>query len=145
MLVGFERDIFFASNWDLEHVDNGDLRASGKGVEDRFQWIHKKDAKQTKRRKGKNVPTGALVMLNTDIALVRDFKDYLNHETGEVSCKFRNGRRRAAVCPPARTLPTMAKFRFDRDYFYQQFDAVLKEMVNNGYAPAPCAQKPCKI
>lgn len=144
MLVGFEKDIFFASDWTLEHVDNGDLRANGKGVEDRFQWIHKKNPGELDGKKGKkDVQKGALVMLNTDIALVRDFKDYLNHETGEVSCKFRNrGKKTAAVCPPARTLATMAKFRFDKDYFYQQFDAVLKEMVNNGYAPAPCAEKP---
>ena len=71
----------FAPAWDLEFIDNTEI-----GTSNRYQWFHVKDAAA---RDDDTINLEILVMVNTDIALVRDLEGYLDTTTGEVTgCNF---------------------------------------------------------
>jgi len=67
-----------------------------------------------------------LIMLNSDIALVRNFTGRMNTTSGKVLCDFRGVRR----CPAARTtILLMQKFRNDNLHWLTEFSNVMKLML----------------
>ena len=99
---------------------------------------------------------GNIIMLNSDIALVRDLssdnednnQQYIDSVTGEVDgCDFRcrgnnnnvellgcESQRNPPACPLARmTLAIAAEYKFDNTLWVHDFESVLIKMVNNGY------------
>ena len=85
-------------------------------------------------------------MLNADIALVRDFTDFIDDE-GEVSCSFRFTNNNA--CPyAAMTLDFMGEFRLNNRVWVEAFQEVLTKMVEHGYdtsAGCDAATAPCQL
>lgn len=70
---------------------------------------------------------GPHIMLNTDIALVRDLTDNIDTETGEPSCSFRGGGR----CPlAAQTLAQAGVYRANNDIWLADFKAAFVKMIN---------------
>lgn len=68
-------------------------------------------------------------MTNSDIALVRDFSDYIN-EAGEASCSFRG---RNNGCPHAEaTMRIAAEFKWDEDQWKAQFRDELTKILLTG-------------
>merc|ERR1712242_210182 len=103
-----------APGWTQETITNTDP-----DIPTRTQW-----------RRGRNNPNGD-IMLNTDIALVRDLDGRIDDSDGSVSCRFRNGRN---PCPAAQaTIAFMAKFKFDNDQWLLAFRDVLTKMIKHGY------------
>lgn len=120
----------FAPAWDLEFIDNTDI-----GTPDRYQWFHVKDP----TRDDDTINLESLVMLNTDIALVRDLEGYLDTTTGEVTgCNFRcrNNvcRDDRPRCPhAAQTFDTVIKYEGDNLLWLTDYSAALRKMLVRGY------------
>jgi len=82
VLIGHTpEDTFYATDWIQYKIDNSALRAGGDWPPDRIQWEHQK----------KN-DSRILVMLNSDIALVRDFGGHVDLASGNATCNFRGNR-----------------------------------------------------
>ena len=95
-------------------------------------------------------------MTNADMALVRDFSDYIstdeNGTTGKVNCTFKDENnyeptRRGlrfevpaemageVACPVAsETIDIVMEYKLNNTLFLYDFQSVLGKMVNNGYA-----------
>mmetsp|Transcript_30388 Transcript_30388/g.45995 ORF Transcript_30388/g.45995 Transcript_30388/m.45995 type:complete len:511 (-) Transcript_30388:384-1916(-) len=122
----------FAPAWDLEFIDNTQI-----GKSSRYQWFHQKDAN---RDDAADINLDKLVMLNSDIALVRDLDGYLNPETGEVTgCQFRclnNACAGSATprCPhAAQTFDIVVEFEGDNLVWLDEFSAAFRKMLIRGY------------
>mmetsp|Transcript_16603 Transcript_16603/g.24533 ORF Transcript_16603/g.24533 Transcript_16603/m.24533 type:complete len:184 (+) Transcript_16603:1519-2070(+) len=76
-----------------------------------------------------------IVMLNADIAVVRDLNDDNMKEDGEVTCGFVEREFDPdPVCPHAEgALEHAARYRFSNREWLVDFDATLRKMVRNGY------------
>jgi hypothetical protein len=134
-----EDELRNAPDWTVEFIDNSNLEdINNNDIPSRFQWFHQNN-------------NGKTIMLNSDIALVRDLSSdnedtndqYLNGETGEVTgCQFKcrgpgcnnPNNRTPPVCPLARiTLDIAAEYKFDNELWVNDFEAVLIKMLKNGY------------
>ena len=113
-IVGDEGDLFNGPNWNQNEVINNGQ------IPDRFQW---------ERNARGNDGGPELIMLNSDIALVRTFGDNLDMETGEVSCRFRNNN----ACDAASTLDQMGVYRNNNELWLEDFKNVFEKMLIHGY------------
>ena len=115
-MIGDDGDLedwFDAPGWNQETVTNNDPN-----IPNRIQW-----------RRGNN--GSGDIMLNTDIALVRDFDGQIDTSDVSVGCRFRGNNN---PCPAAlQTIQFMAKFKFNDAEFLSAFRDVLTKMVKNGY------------
>ena len=116
-MIGDDGDVedwFDAPGWNQETINNNDP-----DIPTRTQW-----------RRGNNV--NGDIMLNTDIALVRNFDGRIDTSDGSVTCRFRGNRN---PCPVAQdTIAFMAKFKFSNEEWLSAFRDVLTKMVKNGYS-----------
>mmetsp|Transcript_19626 Transcript_19626/g.30259 ORF Transcript_19626/g.30259 Transcript_19626/m.30259 type:complete len:826 (-) Transcript_19626:36-2513(-) len=116
-----------APGWTQETVENG----GSSGLPDRMQWFRRR-----------SLDTERIISLNADVGLCRDLSGQLNPASGEVSCGFKNpaSNDQPARCPhAAATIDLMSMYRSDETKFLQDFEAVLKKMILNGY-PLPESQ-----
>lgn len=133
-------DLIHAPQWTQEVIENADTPS-------RIQWFHQKDPNAN--------PDGGqfekIIMLNADIALVRDLSNEMNDITlasgevvpGSVDCSFRcSGQQRLTGCPDRtpplcpHAVPTFdkaAEYAFDNDLFLRDFESALNKMLKNGY------------
>jgi hypothetical protein len=124
-------DLVHAPQWTQELVDN-----NGRSAPSRFQWVCQKFVDGSQLEK--------LIMVNADIALVRDLEGNMtsaslgNSEVvpGQVTtCQFRCGdkerltgcpNRDPPVCPIAgATFGKASKYNLDNDLFLRDFQAVM--------------------
>ena len=86
------------------------------------------------------------IMLNADIALVRDFSLSIEDD-GDVSCSFQFDNNNA--CPfAAMTFRFMAEFRLNNQAWLEAFQEVMTKMVEHGYSTAggcDAATAPCTL
>ena len=135
MLVGDDDPVHSARMWQGEIVHNeGD-------VPSRYQWFHEEEGKDERP-----------FMTSADIALVRDFSDYIhdgNGVEGIVDCFFkeesgsdseqntytrRRTQQRKPMCPVAtETLELMIEYKLDNEAWLIDFERVLEKMLTNGY------------
>jgi len=124
-MIGDDGDIddwFDAPGWNQERITN-----NNPNIPTRHQW-----------RRGRD--NDGDIMLNTDIALVRDFEGQIDTSDGDVSCRFRGNRN---PCPAAQaTIEYMAKFKFSNAEWLSAFRDVLTKMVKNGYNGADTKKDP---
>lgn len=133
-------------SWRQIFVDNSRLRDSNqescaKGENtcppDRYQWTNE-------HPQLRNYRTGAqLIMLNTDIALARDFTNYLD-STGAVTCSFTecvNEPCSKDPCPAATTMSILEEYRANRTLWIADYELAYQKMILNGYnvPEVPCA------
>ena len=94
------------------------------------------------------------VMLNADIALVRDLAGLIEDDEGQVSsCQIRCGRRNGNGCAKPRcphaaaTWDAVVEYKFDDAKFIEDFEAAFKKMLNTGAdTSAGCASvPPCTV
>jgi hypothetical protein len=128
-----------APNWGLNFVNNSDIP----NVPNRYQW----------QRPNQNSTTFEL-MLNSDIALVRDLTAYLDTATGEVKCTFlcQNGNcsvpnKGAPACPYANaTLDFAAKYKNNSLLWLNDFKNAFSRMLVQGYdTSAGCSSVICSL
>ena len=119
---------FDAPQWNVELVDNSDLRP----IPDRFQWVR----------------GDSTIMLNVDIALVRDFTDFIDDD-GQVTCRFKNAGNNQVNCPhAAATFEVMADYRNNNTLFLHEFRDVMNLLLVHGYEGAVaggCDEDICEI
>jgi hypothetical protein len=119
-----ERQVEGAPQWRQNHVDN-----TGEDFPDRFQW--------------EGFPGGRrVVMLNTDIALVRQLTDdNKDSSTGHVGCSFvSRDPTRDSICPVAHSsvFEHMVRYRNDNMAFLVDFRDAMIKMTNVGYEEDNC-------
>lgn len=148
VLVGLPESMEHVTDWIPRKVDNSDLRDQGINMPDRWEWQHDKIGdvngavkRDEEGRSDKDTVKEWTIMLNTDIALARDFADYFDSETGEVTCQWRcRGKEgsskcdQVSVCPSASTLTQLSKYREDNNKWLRDFEKVLQKMLMQGYA-----------
>lgn len=119
-----------APNWNLALVNNSDIP----NMPNRYQWQHPLNPN--------NTSLGNTIMLDADIALVRNVTDYMNASTGEVKCTFlcQNGdcsvpnKGPVPACPYASvTLDFAAQYKNDNLLWLNDFQSVFNAMLNYGY------------
>lgn len=119
-------ELYDAPNWNLDDVNNANLA----GIPSRFQW---------ERRSGRgngNGGGGRIIMLNVDIALVRDLTGFVDPDTGDVDCEFKRPDDGQPACPMAEnTMRLSAQYKFDNELWLSDFRNVLNRMLVNGYDP----------
>jgi Peroxidase len=90
-----------------------------------------------------------LVMLNTDIALVRNLDDSnFKKSTGRVNCTFEDSTatKRIPVCPHVEgALQIAAEFQNDNLVWLEAFRGVLDRMLTNGYQRIVCPDAICQL
>jgi hypothetical protein len=89
-----------------------------------------------------------IVMLNADIAIVRDLNENnMNSETGEVSCQFVDRSGNDPTCPHVDgALQEAARYTFNNEAWLIDFEDVLRRMVNAGYViTTNCVDDICKL
>ena len=179
-----ENELRHAPNWNVQYIDNSNLPPvqtedrRSVVIPSRYQWERggsgggpppgngpppQGNGGNTRGLQGNNDPPpppppqgGNIIMLNSDIALVRDLssdngdnnQQYIDSVTGEVDgCDFRcrgnnnnvellgcGSQRNPPACPLARmTLAIAAEYKFDNTLWVHDFESVLIKMVNNGY------------
>lgn len=107
--------------WGTEMQNNQDL-----GTTNRFVWVRRSV------EGGDNIP---LIMLTSDIALVRDLDGHIDPDNKAIVCSFRNFEGCRNVCPHAeQTLRLMAEFKHDNSQWIREFRAVLSKMFTTGYS-----------
>mmetsp|Transcript_6319 Transcript_6319/g.9253 ORF Transcript_6319/g.9253 Transcript_6319/m.9253 type:complete len:438 (-) Transcript_6319:145-1458(-) len=107
--------------------------------ENRHQWVDQK----------------GLMMLDVDIALVRDFGDYIHPGTGEVTCQFHSHSEstkydeKKVQCPFAKeTGPIVAKYKQDEEKWLVDFKDVFELLLVHGYDtsnPKDCGDLTCVL
>jgi hypothetical protein len=103
-----------APDWEFTMLDN-----SGLGdIPDRGQWVHETNGRQ-------------VVMLNSDIALVRNLERGVNiRDGGRVTCPFKGESR----CPVAdETFQHVINYRSNRERFLEDFHEAFEIMITRGY------------
>lgn len=93
------------------------------------------------------------VMLNADIALVRDLSGLVEDDEGKVStCQIRCGRRNGTGCALPRcphaadTWDAVVMYKFDNEQFLADFEAAFKKMLTTGAdTSAGCVSSPCSV
>lgn len=116
-------------NWDLIEVDN-----TGRPFRNMFQWVRGGGAGGNEDRMlFRNLQRGGRrdrkIMLNVDIAIVRDLG--VNNDLvddGDVSCSFKRRNR----CPLAETLTKAGIYRGDNNLWLSDFKDVMIAMGEKG-------------
>lgn len=136
----------FAPAWDLEFIDNSETSF---GTPDRYQWFHQKDAN---RDDAEDINLEKLLMLNADIALVRDLEGHLQPNGNVPTCQFRclnNACRDNTLprCPHAvQTFDTVVEYEADNLLWLNDFSAAFRKMLIRGYSPVEnCTEIPCSL
>jgi hypothetical protein len=128
-----------APNWNLNFVNNSDTP----NISNRYQW----------QRPQPN-STNFTLMLNSDVALVRDLTSYLNTSTGEVTCAFlcQNGdcsvpNKGRPACPYANaTLDFAAQYKNDNLLWLNDFKNAFSKMLVQGYGTSvTCSSTICPL
>lgn len=118
------------AGWEQVFVDNSEFTTP-----DRWEW-----------ERGTNPH---FVMVNSDIALVRDLSAHLQADGKVDTCQFRCNRRNCPLpaCPhAAATIGIAAEYKFDNGLWLEEFEVAFKKMTNKGFASAPCAETLlCKV
>lgn len=115
-----------AANWQTAFYNNTEF-----STPNRVQW---------ERR----APPDHFVMLNADIALVRDLSGFIDNEDGQVSqCNFRAAPR----CPHAvETFDIAAEYKHDNAKFLEDFQSVFTKMIEAGSDTSEgCLVPPCPL
>jgi Peroxidase len=123
-----------APNWTREFENNRDL----KDFEDLHLWHG-----LPPELKGRFI-----VMLNADIAIVRDLNtNNMNSETGEVSCQFVDRSGNDPTCPHVDgALQEAARYMFNNKAWLLDFQDVLRKLLNAGYViTTNCVDDICKL
>ena len=110
-----------ALNWRQKRISNNN------GFPDRYQW-----------ERETNVGPDYM-MLNADIASVRDFGNEWNSVTGEVFCDFKN----SDACSTAETISQVTIYRRNNQIWLNDFKAALQKMLVNGYTNVGCSGPTC--
>lgn len=131
-----EDELIDSANWEQVFVDNENFTAP-----DRWEWE-------------RGNPGSHFVMVNSDIALVRDLAGEIG-DGGEVSgCQFKCNRRNCALpaCPHApETLGIVAEYKFDNALWIEEFEDAFKRMLKHGSYIATdekwaiCDEAPCTV
>lgn len=132
-----------APQWTVEFINNNNRPE----IPSRFQWFHQKQDQSTENVTDTR-QLDKIIMLNSDIALVRNLTDHLNTDTGEVTgCQFRCGgqdistgcpNRNPPVCPmAAQTVDLAYQYKTDNGLWLRDFQAVLTKMTLTTYTPDP--------
>jgi Peroxidase len=95
-------------------------------------------------------PSGVrVIMLNTDISLVRQLDDSnFDKSIGRATCTFEDNTATASlpVCPHVEgALQAAAEFMHDNLQWLQEFRDVLDRMLTNGYGRTDCADVICPV
>lgn len=109
-----------APNWQQKFIDNSGL--SDADVPNVFQWEGR--------------PYGEkIVMLNSDIALVRQLHNGNKAPNGKVACQFVPRGGSNTPCPMARSdlFTEMVRFRNDNQAFLEDFRDALTKITQSGY------------
>mmetsp|Transcript_26642 Transcript_26642/g.53379 ORF Transcript_26642/g.53379 Transcript_26642/m.53379 type:complete len:1010 (-) Transcript_26642:117-3146(-) len=123
-----------SADWEQVYVNNEDI-----GTPNRWEYERGVDPH--------------FVMLNTDIALVRDLSEGLIGDEGEVSeCQVRCGRRNGNGCALPRcphaeeTWEAVKTYKFDNEEFLADFEVSFKKMLTTGAeTDAGCASSLCTV
>ena len=128
--------------WELELVHNDG------GIPSRYQWFLEKDGEEERP-----------VMTNSDMALARDFEDYMTKDAkgneGLVQCHYETHadaakkadhrrslrsdprilqKKAVPSCPVAsHTVEKMIEYKMNNELFLYDFEKVLAKMLKNGY------------
>ncbi|KAI2508295.1 peroxidase [Fragilaria crotonensis] len=89
-----------------------------------------------------------IVMLNADMALVRDLdSDNMNSETGKVKCQFVERSGNDPVCPGVSgAINQAAKYKNNNGLWITDFEKVLRKMANAKYkVTSNCIEGLCKL
>ena len=105
---------------------------------------------QNGQRHWEGRPEGTrIIMLNTDIALVRELDDSnMDKNTGRVTCTFEDNTSTDSlpVCPHVEgALQIAAEFGQDNIGWLREFRNVLDRMLTNGYRRNDCNADVCKL
>mmetsp|Transcript_24567 Transcript_24567/g.52939 ORF Transcript_24567/g.52939 Transcript_24567/m.52939 type:complete len:1002 (+) Transcript_24567:237-3242(+) len=123
-------DLMDGGRWQMAFVDNSDLTTP-----DRWQW-----------ERGTDSP---FVMVNSDIALVRNLTGEIGEDGEVANCQFRCTRTRCtpARCPHAEeTFDIVTEYAFDNEAFLIDFEDAFKRMLNKGFdSSAGCLSPPCEV
>lgn len=127
-------DLMDAGAWEMDFVDN---TGEGYATSDRWQWERGIDEAKM------------FVMLNSDIAIVRDLSGFIADD-GEVSeCQFK-----CTQCDPVprcpyaeETFDIAVEYRFDNDSFMTDFEDAFTRMLEWGVydTSAGCLSPPCTL
>jgi len=116
-----------APNWTRQTENNNDID----GIPNRQVWVRNRNG-------GRRT-----IMTNADIAIVRNFEDHINENTGAVSCTFRNRRN---PCPVAEeTLRIAAEFKFDVNQWKAEFRDVFTKVLLTGHDASATCSPPCQL
>ncbi|CAB9503274.1 Putative ascorbate peroxidase [Seminavis robusta] len=110
----------WAPQWRQIEINNTEL--NGTDVPNRWQW--------------EGFPNGRrVVMLNSDVALVRQLDSANMEESGFVSCKFVSRAPGESVCPASRNIifSEMVRYRNNNTVFLEDFRDAMVKMTNVGY------------
>ena len=123
-----------APNWVRHRESNSDLA----DFDDQHFWI--------------GLPEGQdgriIVMLNADIAIVRDLSDdNMNKNTGRVDCNFVGNSGSRSTCPHVEgALQEAARYRFSNTAWLNDFEETLQKMLFAGYTlTSDCDDGICKL
>lgn len=134
----------FAPDWNIELVDNSDL-----GTSNKYQWIHQKDPD---RVDANDINLEKIIMLNSDLALVRDLEGHLEEDGNVQTCQFRCLNNICRPGEPPRCPHAQQTFDFAREYvvdnllWLNDFSAAFRKMLIRGYDhDSTCSDFPCTL
>jgi hypothetical protein len=137
-------DAIIAPDWNIELVDNSDL-----GTSNKYQWIHQKDPN---REDANDINLEIIIMLNSDIALVRDLEGHLEEDGNVQTCQFRCLNNVCRPGEPPRCPHAQQTFDFAREYeddnllWLNDFSAAFRKMLIRGYDhESTCSDFPCTL
>jgi hypothetical protein len=116
-----------APDWSNNFINNSDIS----GMPHRWQWQQ-----------------NGFIMLDSDIALVRDFSGQIDSSTGQVTCPFSaSSSGDVSACPFASvTGQFVAQYKNDELLFLQDFQEVFSAVLVHGYdTSAPCGSSICPL
>ena len=124
-----------AADWGQVYVNNGAI-----GTPNRWQYE-------------RGVNPDHFVMVNADMAIVRDLSGYIDDDEGQVTgcqirCTRQNGHGCALPrCPhAAETWDAAVEYKFDNDKFMKDFEVAFKKMLTTGATTSNgCANPPCVV
>lgn len=143
---------FVGRGWDDDNdeLDNNYYRQLDTDV--RWNQVHARRFQWEGGRGGSgDADEDGIIMMNVDIALVRDFSDFFNEDNGDVDCRFRNRgpiNNQQPVCPnAAQTIGFVQEYRNDNGRFLNDFRNVMNRLLVHGYgADEGCdSNDPCRF
>ena len=122
-----------SANWQQVFIDNTNLTTP-----DRWEW-----------ERGSNPH---FVMVNSDMALVRNLTGEIDPLTGEVAdCQIRCNRQNLNNCNPKRcphapeTFDIVVEYKFDNDQFIGDFEDAFMRMLNKGFTATSPTIDGCNV